>query len=617
MNSKKSSPDKVRAKAKAERRQKAARTKKIKEEFQITVEGTRITAKHKDGFSLLLDMSERPVQAKSPDGQDSADRDALRKHLDGYAVNRDVQYRVHIYETPTKRYKTEGTLLMTDPSTGQILQASGNRRRKILAKNTTTAEERTAIQDGKRSEKLNIKKMLYLNSIDDIEDVVERIYKKTLELYLENQSALESRLAKGDGSGAILHPFTLFEYYQKRFFSTQQSVKAKTQERRQGELRRICVELNEYTAGSIPDLAIRRLREQLGSRPDDKLRVAEKFFQYCLEKGYIRGENPFTRFFQHHVVCSDSSVMRAKLGRIDLDTEQKLHKLIERELGHNSKALAILLAKDAHLDVREICDLRWKDMDIQNDRVIVINHHPDCSGSLHNFSRPILPYAAHVIRTVYRQLISEHGEDEVKKMYVVSSTEDPLSPLETKTVTSYIRNTLYRAGVSRDLMQIASTQGKKTSGGAGVRLLHAHYKYILETECGVQNDSGRFKFLCGEVPTDILTQYYRNLTDHHGSSHLHTLVRRDGRFYTAPEPLEESEAYQYFEIATERMPEETERLVGPAAGNLLSGAIGTAYLPIGTEIFFYAHHGLDVNSLTVSPRDEAGEMEQLELKLPE
>ena len=161
----------------------------------------------------------------------------------------------------------------------------------------------------------------------------------------------------------------------------------------------------------IPTLAIKKLTAELGSRANDKLRLAERFIDYCMQSGAYHGENPFTRFFENHSSNrkrKDNTPPKVPLGRIDHKEDVLLNEYIEKNHFTEPKSLAILMAKEAHMNASEIADLKWKHIHFDGNIVFVENHHPEYAGSLHNFSRPVLPFGSKILAQHYKKLLEKY-----------------------------------------------------------------------------------------------------------------------------------------------------------------------------------------------------------------
>ena len=403
---------------------------------------------------------------------------------------------------------------------------------------------------------------------------------------------------------SILHPLTMLELNIKQFITSRpHSVTVKTQDGWARDLNKICLLLNEYPVDSIPDLAIRSLRKELGKRPDEKLRLAESFFTFCQERGAYQGENPFTRFWNHHIPdkTSPDGIVRAQLGRIDLKYETELNVRIQENCRTEPKWLALLLAKEGHFNVKKIAELQWKHLIFRDQMVIVSDYRPDCACSLKNFSRPLLPFGAHLLTQLHDELLANVDEDTANEMYVVSQPNDPHIPVTPSKITRFIRESLYAVGVPATVMQQAAAQTQGNEGGAGILLLHKNYDDVLSSICRIPDDSGIFHFLCGHIPTDTLTKHYRSLTDPSARDTLNTLLRRDGRFIGSyGEVNEESDEITVVKAPISEaenteieVPALQELMVNPVSTSHLTGVTGDIYLPKGTGVTFSVPHGIE------------------------
>lgn len=574
--------------------------KSIAADFNINQIGQKITAHHKDGYFLELICTLRQKQHRPTDTP--SDSEDLRHHLDGFAVLNDCRFTIHIYETPTKKYCAEGKVSLIDPDGNHIMQKRGSARRKVMAKSTTTDDERRRISDQKRSEKLNINRIFPVRDINDFVSIVMAIHDKADEMYKENLSTIASLLQGHEDS--VLHPLTMYELNIKPYINSRSgSVTSRTQTDWMRDIKKICLGLNGYPVSEIPDLAIRSLRGNLGTKPDKKLRLAESFFTFCQACGAYQGENPFSRFVDHHTSDKSSrdGLVRAKLGRIDMKYEIELNARIQQNWRSEPKWLALLLAKEGHFNVGKIAQLQWRDLIFKDQMVIVSDNHPEYAGSLKNYSRPILPFGTQLLTEVHNELLSCTDETALAEMYVVSQLGDPYTPVKTSSITRFLRESLYAVGVPCEVMQQAISKSTGKKGGAGIHLLHRNYEDVLATVCKIPEESGIFHFLCGNVPTDTLTKYYRALGDDSARDTLNTLLRRDGRFINnysevnkesdeitvVNAPISEAENTEI------EVPAFQELVVNPVSASHLTGVTGDIYLPKGTSVTFSVPHGIE------------------------
>lgn len=478
--------------------------------------------------------------------------------IQGEGIYRDVKFSYRVHKASNqKEYSHVLKASIISPNTNRILQFGGKRyndfRKKLDKKielltvevkklDPMSAEFQKAESVLRRQmtkkerlgtnlpiEDLNATASTYLTSVDD-KTIKKAFEEVVVRLYADYQDDIFQAL--GSTAEKDLHTRTLYDMYQNDFFRSLPATTAKVLKGKKNALLNICNRLNEKSVRDLTDKDIEQVERVLGNTKRNKMRLAEKFLDYCGESGGYTGANPITTYYQHKGNSKKSKgpprnpLYPTESTHIAEEPEQKLHDALQHQLD-NDAALAIALAKGFRMSMDRILTICWKDIIIDGTHVWISDYHDNYTGGTHNYIRPPLGETTDFILTKYNQLIEKHGKTKLGKMLVVPVPGKTMGERKT-TVTKYIRTMLAQAGVKKEDFEAAlDKDNPKAAGGAGYQLLIKHYDYVLQEHCGVDLDSGLGHYLRGLRIYDTTTDYYRCLSDETGNNFLQRIMRRD------------------------------------------------------------------------------------------
>ena len=441
-------------------------------------------------------------------------------------------------------------------------------------------------EDGKQVEKLNATTTVYIR--DGTEAAVKAAVKKGAErLYRQNYHTIKKAL-KSMASAASIHALAMYHTYGKEFFLTFYTKnKASTRKEKQNALESICAGLDDKPIDELTTTDLHTVYQTLAkSKATGLFAMAEKFFEFCRGKAYT-GPNPVTKYLEASAAKkgkkSPGGDKAEKIHRIDQDKEELLRKQIKKKIG-TQFAMVILLAIDAGLNVKEIQELKWKDVLIDGvgmDRTVQIRiFHPEYTGGTQNYTRPLLPAGRQLLLSHYDQLREKHTARALEKMYVVPDANDPKKQATTSAITSHIRSELLQSKIA-----LYGVKNGKHPGGAGIILCNEHYRHMLQEQCGIDSTSADMTFLTGGEIKQITDDYYVSYIGTDGERRLEGAVRRDSR--CAPEPV-------LAKPITERKTKDgnVEKTLHASGADKLIGCIGKVVIPPGGQLYIYSEYGL-------------------------
>lgn len=510
--------------------------------------------------------------------------DGELKKASGQYTYSDCLFPYWVRSPPNGKTPYEVHIRLLSPETGKTLQVEGKRRQK--KKKTFSAEEQKMFEDGKQVEKLNATTTVYIR--DGTEATVKAAVKKGAErLYRQNYHTIKKAL-KNMASAASIHALAMYHTYSKEFFLTFYTKnKASTRKEKQNALESICAGLDDKPIDELTTTDLHTVYQTLAkSKATGLFAMTEKFFEFCRGKAYT-GPNPVTKYLEASAAKkgkkSPGGDKAEKIHRIDQDKEELLRKQIKKKIG-TQFAMVFLLAIDAGLNVKEIQELKWKDVLIDGvgmDRTVQIRiFHPEYTGGTQNYTRPLLPAGRQLLLSHYDQLREKHTARALEKMYVVPDANDPKKQATTSAITSHIRSELLQSKIA-----LYGVKNGKHPGGAGIILCNEHYRHMLQEQCGIDSTSADMTFLTGGEIKQITDDYYVSYIGTDGERRLEGTVRRDSR--CAPEPV-------LAKPITERKTKDgnVEKTLHASGADKLIGCIGKVVIPPGGQLYIYSEYGL-------------------------
>lgn len=434
------------------------------------------------------------------------------KKASGQYTYSDCLFPYWVRSPPNGKTPYEVHIRLLSPETGKTLQVEGKRRQE--KKKTFSAKEQKMFEDGKQVEKLNATTTVYIR--DGTEAAVKAAVKKGAErLYRQNYHTIKKAL-KSMASAASIHALAMYHTYGKEFFLTFYTKnKTSTRQEKQNALESICAGLDDKPIDELTTTDLHTVYQTLAkSKATGLFAMAEKFFEFCRGKAYT-GPNPVTKYLEASAAKkgkkSPGGDKAEKIHRIDQDKEELLRKQIKKKIG-TQFAMVILLAIDAGLNVKEIQELKWKDVLIDGtgmDRTVRIRiFHPEYTGGTQNYTKPLLPAGRPLLLAHYDYLREKYTVGALKKMYVVPDAKNPKKQAATSAITTYIRTELLHSGISYGTIALCGIKSSKRLGGAGIILCNEHYRHMLQEQCGIDSTSADMTFLTGGEIKQITDDYY-------------------------------------------------------------------------------------------------------------
>lgn len=485
--------------------------------------------------------------------------------ISGIAIYMDTKFTFTLFQAPASKPKYAYLVRanVISPATNKILQAGGQKRKaykskqnKIIKNNDAILEtlepsdsscsaihkatekakaNLDALKAGRSIEALNATAEKYICDSTDktIKAMVEFLCKK---LYSDYQADIHAGLKQENRTGSLCARVA-YDIHINVFLLTQPKVTAATLATKMNTIKKFCTLINDTPINEITEKDIEKVLPDMGKNRFSKLKLVEKFFDYCGEMGVYSVVNPITKYLNHHRPLG-KKVRKPGARRypnspsyLSEDVELRLHEILKEQLGE-PLALAIPLAKGFRMPISQILSIQWKSVVFQPDGTVNIRHIKETSSATQIYTRPPTAETADFLIETYAMLkkVEKRSKKELENTYlvpIVGSDKEKKAAL-----TKYFRAVLKEAGVeSQDFAIAVDPNQPKAEGGAGYALLCKHFDYVLAHRCGVNLDSGVGHFMRGMRINDTTTDSYRSLTDCGGNHYLQIVMRRDRWFF--------------------------------------------------------------------------------------
>ncbi|MGI6124392.1 MAG: hypothetical protein ACOYIG_09430 [Acetivibrionales bacterium] len=450
----------------------------------------------------------------------------------------------YIHDIPMKYYLNQqsnrtlfrGRISIISPADGQILQMRGkNRREKIsdLKQRNSPILDRTG-----RQEAFNATSELYVNTFND-EEIKRHIEKAALKLFAKYEPSIriiQKEIGQSAKSTALTALMLYLDDFERKIYA---SLRPKTRKSKRCALKRVAAYVSSVPMGEVTQAMLKAYAREHSKTAKSDLLVARHFWDFCKKKRVFNNENPLDVYFdsiiQHkRKVNPGKAVQRAtELTCLPTVIESKLNQIIASNI-NNGEYIGLLLVKECGIPAKLVCESKWKEIIFNKelDYVSIIIRKDELAGAIHNYTRPLTPFAASILTNRYTELLKTYSMEQLQEMYVASRKNDPERPLEPKALTTLCRISLIQCGIDHNNLTTVSGE----LHGSGIRLLLRNIKYRLEHYCGLSQDPAAVRFLLLMALNDVTAENYRSFTCPEGQAYLYNALKRDTRFIETHEP---------------------------------------------------------------------------------
>ena len=156
-------------------------------------------------------------------------------------------------------------------------------------------------------------------------------------------------------------------------------------------------------------------------------KLAGDFWNYCLDRLYVSGTNPFPAFADTRISPKALQSKALRANTLSTETFYNLFDLLAVKASGMDCGVALLASG---FTAEQICDLRWKNLYFdpsREDFVTVGLFLAERAGAQHNYTRPCIPMTALLLRTLHSEL-EKKSPKSLKDKSVVTTGSKKTSP---------------------------------------------------------------------------------------------------------------------------------------------------------------------------------------------
>lgn len=431
----------------------------------------------------------------------------------GKFMQNGILYDFSLREQRNNAYLLRGSIAVIDPSTGRVLKIIGKRRDDWIAKHPNQSPD-TA------SRALDVRANVLLHS-SDIEEVkkgiacaASKLYKKEVGLIIRAYGSVVTPATITPLLAVAKHADAYLKAMHKRksdsTFSTYRS-----------SLSSIAAQLPGKPMCNINTKEVIDAFKACKASKQSKKRFFA-FWAFCIDGSYCIGTNPVpipnanrrTASAMKKAVCADSMSPKQQ------DKFDEL--LLSRSCGLHC---GIALMRHGGFPANTATGFKWEDVIWGDDLdyVRIQYFREGIVGATHNYTAPLFPTGALILRKRYEELKKGFSEKQLLKMPIVSNASNPKKALNSALLLQYTKPLLRKVGFTDEEFKNISASGK---GAVVSRILLNTYKQNLNTNCGLKDERGVAQFLEHLSLQGYTTdEYYTSFVAEESGVHLLNILR--------------------------------------------------------------------------------------------
>ena len=502
----------------------------------------------------------------------------------GRFVYNEIEMVFSACEQTSGRYILRGTISAISPLDDRVLQVVGRERSVLLDHlvqngNYQNREEATR----RRNKALNVSYPIYGRELNE-ESVKAAIENAAEKLFAKNAPLLQRVLRQSSRPDNIT-PNVAFAAYVDDFLSSQFSnASGKSRANYRSRLAKLLRKLPNSPMSKVKPSEVAACIKRLDCNKSE-IQRAYLFWQFLLDHSYCTGNNPVPSNAKRRESAETRQQQSRRPDCLDMAQQDALFDaLIAGEVSGADCGIALMAW--GGIGLKRVLTWGSVHFDSVDPTLVVVDiHQPDLAGATHDYSRPVAPFCALILRKRYQALIGKYTAEEVLGAPVVSLK---MNAQKARSHEAFLGDaTRALRAVAPDIMA-----GSKKKGGtaAAKRVLQNTYVNNVYTRLGFQDDAGTTAFLCGERLKDVTSDSYSKFNDLDGIARIHASEM-------ILSPLAEINTTEQMEYLTDGrikytlLPDNTRKTVGVGCDIIL---------PPGGEVVLLCRHGVEV---VLAPRE--------------
>ena len=444
-------------------------------------------------------------------------------HVYGTVCHHNAEFRFSLRQQSTGGAVMRGSVSVVSPIDGQIMQMAGKEKTAKLEEIKAKRPKYYDTMAGRRFPELNLATSVHTNSLD-IDEVKTAVLGAVLRLYTANAGQIHrafDRISRPD----TITPITAAHKNVDRFMEiNHRKLSAKVYARYRNDILEMCADLpcrpmSDFTQAQIEAFFKAKKHSQ---RKKDLLAA---FWLYCLQAGICIGASPFPVKQKRKLSPNVAARNAVRPDILSLDEQDKLYNCLDAECTGGDCGIALQIWKG--FSAKTACEKTWGDLlwkEGHNDYARIKHSRPNLVGATHDFTAPIFPAGALLLRKRYLSLVEKYDEETLKKMPIVSQRSNPKKAMTPDALVAHTTMRLHSIGLSYASLQAL---GKNTPEKIAVSklLLHNTFFNNVYYRCALESEEGTAKFLCGEsLSSNTTDDNYTCFSDEEAGERLHNIM---------------------------------------------------------------------------------------------
>lgn len=510
----------------------------------------------------------------------------------GTFVLNGAEFRFSLNQQTTGKYLMRGRVSAISPEDGFVLQAIGAEKKRRLDRKKAVPTECEETEKPKREKVLNITTELYGQSLEETE-VKKSVERAAFRLYTKHADLIHRRMKQSQRPD-IITPAVAAALYAENYVAINH--RNTVESTRKTYTKAIRDNYAQMPAIPMATMATAKMKQYLDSHPvgGNTMRLLNGFWIFCLAKGICVGTNPFPVSQKRKVSATTKQARALMPDELSIRQQDELFaKLMSGEVSGDSCGIVLMLW--GGFSAKLACGFVWEDILFDCDEpdfVRVIYHQNDKAGATHDFTRPLFPQAARILRRRYETLTVKYTPEDLAKYPIVSTKQSYKKAMTASALTQFGAMLLRTIGVTEETFFALKLPKVAVSS----RIFYNTYIKNLVQRCGLANDPGTVNFMLGQSLSGSVTDdHYSSFVSDLASERIFTVLKAAG-------PLENIDQLEE-QIILENG--RTQHIIAPENTRQRIGVVADITLQPGEELEIVCPHGVS-GSISARAVDENG-----------
>ena len=436
-----------------------------------------------------------------------------REHYKGIYWHNGVAFKFSITRQVNGEYDYTGRVSVLSPESGKVLQLTGKARRQRI--NSYQRKHGNVNIDTPHCKQCAVFKDIKFNG-DNVDAVKSHIEETAKRLFAENAVLLNS-LLRSVCTPETITPSEAAQLYAEQFIAEDgKKISQKTADAHISRLTNACAALPNRAMKVIsqPEIAAAVKKDNISNRGQ---RLLNRFWKYLLEKGLCTGVNPVPSNAQQKISTKLLQARAANPAVLDLDMCDKLFTLIMQHppSGCDCGVALMLWGRVPPSEGLVWGDILFDPGDASLARMRITKSNN--AGATHDYTRPLFPQAALILRDRYHSLQSRYKPKKLRTMPIISQDTNPAKAMGRNVVLQCANKRLRDIGVKEETFRC----WRAPKSAVSERIMFNTYDFLLQNNCGLADDPATVHFLQGKPLGDVTSDHYTSFTEPAAAKRMH------------------------------------------------------------------------------------------------